>query len=188
MTISRFQRATRYAATIIVITATVGFAGCDPKTTPVASAPAGEVAGLPPDRPAMMAGAETKSMPATDSPAAAAGVSLKVKVSLAPAVAKKAAPEDVVYIFARAVHGPRMPLAIVRKQVKDLPTTVVLDDSSGMMSDMKLSSVPEVIVIARVTKSGNPSAQAGDLEGQSAAIKPNAQTMELSIANVLTGK
>lgn len=188
MTISRFQRAARCATTIIVITATVGFAGCDPKATPVASAPAGEAAGLPPDRPAMITGADTKSMSTTEKPVTAAGVSIKVKVSLDPAVAKKAAPDDVVYIFARAAHGPRMPLAIVRKQVKDLPTTVVLDDSSGMMSDMKLSSVPEVIVIARVSKSGNPSAQAGDLEGMSVAIKPNAQTMEISITNVLPGK
>lgn len=188
MTISRFERAARYATTIIVLAATVGFAGCDPKAAPVASAPAGEAAGLPPERPAMITGADTKSMPAMEKPFAAAGASLTVKVSLDPAVAKKAAPDDVVYIFARAVHGPRMPLAIVRKQVRDLPITVVLDDSSGMMSDMKLSSVPEVIVIARVSKSGNPSAQAGDLEGQSTAIKPSARTMDLSIANVLTGK
>jgi cytochrome c-type biogenesis protein CcmH len=103
-------------------------------------------------------------------------------------VAKRAAPDDVVYIFARAVQGPRMPLAIVSKQVKDLPATVVLDDSSGMMSDMKLSSAAQVIVIARVSKTGNPSAQAGDLEGKSAAIKPGTQALDLSIAEVLTGK
>lgn len=188
MTISRFQRAARYTTTIIVIAATVGFAGCNRSAAPVASGPAGEATGLPPDRPAMMSAADTHAMPALEKSPAAAGVTLKVTVSLSPTLAKKAAPDDVVYIFARAAHGPRMPLAIVRKQVKDLPTTVLLDDSSGMMSDMKLSSVPEVIVIARVSKTGNPSAQAGDLEGTSAAIKPGAQTLELSIANVLSGK
>jgi cytochrome c-type biogenesis protein CcmH len=81
-----------------------------------------------------------------------------------------------------------MPLAIVRKQVKDLPTTVVLDDSSGMMPEMKLSNASEVMVIARVSKTGNPSAQPGDMEATSAAVKPSAQTIELSIDKVLPGK
>jgi len=62
-------------------------------------------------------------------PTAATVMSLKVTVSLSPAVAKKAAPEDVVFIFARAASGPRLPLAIGRTQDKDLRSTVVLDDS-----------------------------------------------------------
>ena len=116
----------------------------------------------------------------------AIGPALKVNVSLSPGVAKQAAPEDVVYIFARATNGPRMPLAIVRKQVKDLPITVVLDDSHGMNSQMKLSSVPEVVVVARVSKSGLARPQNGDLEGTSAPVTVGAKTISISIAKVLT--
>jgi len=117
-----------------------------------------------------------------------AAASLKVTVSLSPALAKKAAPNDVVFIFARAVQGPRMPLAIVRKQVKDLPVTVVLDDSQGMSPEMNLSSVPEVIVVARVSKSGMASPQAGDLEGTSASVKVGTKAVAISIAKVLSGQ
>jgi len=117
--------------------------------------------------------------------AVAASASLKVTVSLSPAVAKQAAPDDVVFIFARAAQGPRMPLAIVRKQVKDLPATVVLDDTQAMSPGMNLSSVPEVIVVARVSKSGEARAQAGDLEGTSAPVKAGTKAVAVSIANVL---
>jgi cytochrome c-type biogenesis protein CcmH len=188
MTFSRLQWVARNVTTLIVLAATVGLAGCERNAVAVTSAPAGEATGLPPDRPAMLPAAGSHAVPGTEKTVAAAEAALTVTVSLSPAVAKKAAADDIVYIFARAVQGQRMPLAIVRKQVKDLPATVVLDDSSGMLSGMKLSSASEVIVIARVSKSGNPSAQAGDLEGRSAVIKPGVQTVALSIASVLSGK
>ena len=112
---------------------------------------------------------------------------LKVMVSLSQQMAKKAAPSDVVFVFARAARGPRMPLALARMQVKDLPATVILDDSNGMSPDMKLSSVPEVVVVARVSKSGMAGPQAGDLEGVSGPVKPG-QSLSLSIANEVTGQ
>lgn len=115
-----------------------------------------------------------------------AAASMMVTVSLSPELAKKAAPDDVVFIFARAAQGPRMPLAIVRKQVKDLPATVVLDDTQGMSPGMNLSSVPEVVVVARVSRSGEAKAQAGDLEGMSAPVKVGTKAVAVSIANVLT--
>ncbi len=126
----------------------------------------------------------TGAAPAADTAVA----SIKVTVSLSPELAKKAAPNDVVFIFARAAQGPRMPLAIVRKQVKDLPATVVLDDTQGMSPQMTLSSVPEVIVVARVSKSGTATAQAGDLEGTSAPLKAGTKAVAISIANVVTGR
>ncbi len=118
----------------------------------------------------------------------AAVTALKVTVSLSPAVAGKAAPNDVVFIFARAANGPRMPLAIVRKQVKDLPTTVVLDDSQSMSPQMSMSSVPEIIVVARVSKSGTADARDGDLEGVSAPVASGTKAISISIAKVLTGQ
>jgi len=93
------------------------------------------------------------------------GATLNVHVALAPELAATAAAEDTVFIFARATQGPRMPLAIVRKQVKDLPVTVTLDDSQAMMPAMKLSNFEQVAVGARISKTGNAMPQSGDLQG-----------------------
>jgi len=95
---------------------------------------------------------------------------IKVSVALGPALTKSAGAEDTVFVFARAVTGPPMPLAIVRKQVKDLPFTVTLNDSQAMMSDMKLSQFPEVLVGARISRSGIATAQSGDLQGAYQAV------------------
>jgi cytochrome c-type biogenesis protein CcmH len=168
MTITRFQLATRFIGMIAVIAAiTVTGWQRSAEAAPVA---------------------DTTTMPAAKKSSTKAGATLKVAVSLSPAVAKQAAPDDVVFVFARAVNGPRMPLAIVRKQVKDLPATIVLEDSQGMSPEMTLSSVPEVIVVARVSKSGMANAQNGDLEGMSAPVKKGTKSISISIANVVTGQ
>src|SRR3989344_2188028 len=104
MTITRFQPATRFIGMIAVIAAitVIGWQR-NSEAAPVA---------------------DTATMPAAKKSSTKTGASIKVTVSLSPAVAKQAAPNDVVYVFARAVSGPRMPLAIVRAQVKDLPATI----------------------------------------------------------------
>ena len=79
---------------------------------------------------------------------------------------------DTVFVFAQAPSGPRMPLAVMRAQVKDLPLEYTLDDSMAMNPAMTLSSLPEVIVVARVAKGGGPMAQSGDLQGRSGPIRP----------------
>jgi cytochrome c-type biogenesis protein CcmH len=95
---------------------------------------------------------------------------LAVEVSLSPALADKASPSDTVFIFARAAEGPRMPLAIVRRRVSELPIKVILDDTMAMTPAMRLSNFPDVVVGARVSKSGNAMPQTGDLEGLSPPI------------------
>jgi cytochrome c-type biogenesis protein CcmH len=103
------------------------------------------------------------------------------KVSLSPALAAKASPDDIVFILARAATGPKMPLAVLRKQVKDLPLTFSLDDSMAMQSQLKISGFEQVIVVARISKSGSPMATAGDLEGMTAAIKPGTKGLNIVI-------
>ncbi len=121
----------------------------------------------------------------TGAKTAAHAGALKVSVSLSPEMAKKAKPDDVVFIFARAAQGPRMPLAVARKLVKDLPLTVMLDDSLSMTPEMKMSNVSEVIVVARVSKSGQAIAQAGDLEGVSEPVKIGTKAISVNIAKVV---
>ena len=97
--------------------------------------------------------------------AANAPASISVTVSLAAEMTTKVTPGDAVFIYARAASGPPMPLAATRTTVGALPVTVTLDDSQAMMPQMKLSSFPQVVVGARISKSGQAIPQPGDLEG-----------------------
>ncbi len=98
-------------------------------------------------------------------PATGEQKSIKVKVALAAQLKAKAAPEDTVFIFARAASGPPMPLAIVKKKVKDLPVEVTLDDSMSMMQGMNLSAFDKLVIGARISKTGQAMPQPGDLQG-----------------------
>lgn len=84
---------------------------------------------------------------------------------LAPDVQKSVAPTDTVFIYAQALTGPQMPLAVVRKQVADLPITIQLTDALAMMPTMKLSNFAKVKLLARVSKTGNAISQPGDFIG-----------------------
>ncbi len=112
-------------------------------------------------------GASVASAPASPAtvPTDGAGASLTVRVSLAEDLSDTASPTDTVFVFARAVDGPPMPVAAARRRVADLPFEVTLDDSQAMIPTMKLSSFERVNVVARVSKSGQPTASSGDLEG-----------------------
>lgn len=97
--------------------------------------------------------------------AGSSAIAVKVEVSLAPELRQSAAPNDTVFIYAQALSGPKMPLAIIRKQVSDLPLTVSLTDAMAMMPAMKLSAFPQVKLLARISKSGNAMSETGDLIG-----------------------
>lgn len=104
--------------------------------------------------------------PLAQAPATDGAVALQVEVALAPDLSDQVSPEDTLFVFARAVQGPPMPLAVVRKQVRDLPLSVTLDDSMAMMPAARLSNFDQVSISARVSKSGNARAQSGDLSGE----------------------
>jgi cytochrome c-type biogenesis protein CcmH len=115
-----------------------------------------------------------EDVPATDeimgasAPASAAssGASLQVKVDISDNVRSQFSPGDAVFIYAKAAAGPKMPLAVQRLTLEQLPTTVTLDDSMAMMEGMNMSAFGSVVVSARVTTSGSAIAQAGDYIGQ----------------------
>ena len=96
-------------------------------------------------------------------PSAVAPVSITLSIDLDAGLRDKVAPQDAVFVYAKAMQGPPMPLAVKRLTVADLPVSVKLSDSDAMMPNMKLSSFAQVVVGARVSKSGSPIAQPGDL-------------------------
>lgn len=154
------------------------------KSITASIAEARELGGI---KPAAVAAAPKAAAPAAKSPATAAPAAGSVagSVDLAPALKAKALPDDVVYIFARPAEGPRMPLAIVKVQVKDLPASFVLDDAMAMSPNFKLSGFAEVVVGARVSKSGTANPRSGDLEGLSKPVKVGARGVSVTIDNVV---
>jgi len=106
-------------------------------------------------------------------------------VSLAPALAKKADPSASVFIYARAKQGPVMPLAIVRTTVSALPYAYQLDDSVSVMADLKLSQAGEVVVVARISKTGEAKPQKGDVQGLSGAVTPGSDKVDVELNTVL---
>jgi len=123
------------------------------------------------------------TVPAYAEPSASAGQSLAIsgKVTVAPNLAGKGSATDTLFVFAREMSGPPMPVAIVRATRKDLPFTFRLDDSNSMMPSRKLSDVGTVVIVARLSKSGQAMPQSGDLEGISQPVKPGVDGITIII-------
>jgi cytochrome c-type biogenesis protein CcmH len=123
--------------------------------------------------------------PAASAAKPAAGTSVSGTVTLDPALAAQASPGDSVFVFARAANGSRMPLAVQRAQVKDLPLAFKLDDSMAMAPGMTLSSASQLTVGARISKSGTAIAQPGDLSGETTGVTPGANNVAIRIGTVV---
>ena len=110
-----------------------------------------------------------------------------MRVDVAPELKGRIQPGDTLFVFARMPEGPRMPLAIQRRQADSLPITVTLDDSMGMLPTMKLSSSPQVVVGARISRSGNATPQSGDFQGLSPPLTVAGQdgVVDLIIAEIV---
>ena len=115
-------------------------------------------------------------------PAQAAGAGqVRGVVKIAPSLASRVGPEDTLFIFARAEKGPRMPLAILRRQGRDLPAQFTLDDSMAMSPAAKLSGQARVVIGARISKTANAMPSPGDLQGLSPPVKVGAKGITVTI-------
>ena len=108
----------------------------------------------------------------------ASSPSLQVEVMLDPAFTEAYHSDATLFVYARRVDGPPMPLAIWRGAASEFPVQVLLDDTSAMMPEMNLSKASEVMVVARISESGQAERQSGDLIGEvgPVAVVPNATT------------
>ncbi|HOY02935.1 MAG TPA: c-type cytochrome biogenesis protein CcmI [Zoogloea sp.] len=141
-------------------------------------------AGIEKVRSLMGQGASTPAPAAKPAPTGKAAA-VSGTVSLSPALKDKTNPDDVVFIFARPTNGPRMPLAVLRARVADLPKDFTLDDSMAMSPDAKLSSASELRIEARISKGGDAIAKPGDLSGEVASVKPGATGLKIVIDKTL---
>jgi cytochrome c-type biogenesis protein CcmH len=156
-----------------------------PPSTPGAStAPVAAAKGVP--APAAATKATTPPVAETKpAPAAGGGTNVSGTVALSAEMKGKVGPNDAVYVFARPADGSKMPIAITRAQVKDLPLQFTLDDSTSMSKDIKISGFQEVIVAARVSKSGSAMPASGDLEGITKPVKVGSSGLAVTIDRVL---
>ena len=157
-----------------------------PATTVMAAAPAAPAPGAraaPPIAPGTPSPHATPGAPAPApaSPAAA----LTGRVELDPKLAARVAPDDTVFVLARAAEGPRMPLAVQKFRAAELPRAFRLDDSMAMAPGMTVSSRGSVVVEARVSKSGNAITQPGDVRGVTAPVPPGTGDLRIVIGEVV---
>jgi len=122
--------------------------------------------------------AENSSVTATTQATQLAGT-----VELDPSLRSEVKDTDTVFVFAKAPEGPRFPLAVLRKQVKDLPFSFVLDDSMSMTPEARLSGFSSLVVSARISKSGNATPGVGDLEGSVSPVQPGAKDLKIRISS-----
>lgn len=113
-------------------------------------------------------------------PAKVAGV-----VELDPKLRASMKPGDTLFIFARALNGPKMPVAMLRAKASELPLSFALDDSMAMAPQFKLSNVGQVVVGARLSRSGDALARSGDLEGLSMPVAAGANNVRIIINSVV---
>jgi len=116
---------------------------------------------------------------------AVSGKTVSGRAVLAASLAAKVQPGDTVFVYARAIDGPRIPLAVLRAHAQDLPLSFTLDDALAINPEMKLSGASQVKIEARISKSGNATPQQGDLVGESAPVKVGAQGVSILIERTI---
>ena len=99
-------------------------------------------------------------------------------------IASQANPDDLLFIFAREDEGSRMPLAVLRLRVADLPFAFRLDDTMALPGGRKISELAQVTIEARIAKAGKAQTSTGDLFGSVKGVTPGSQGITLVIDQV----
>lgn len=116
--------------------------------------------------------------------AAPAPETVSGEVTLSGKVASQARPDDVLFVFARAGEGSRMPLAVVRAKVSDLPLQFSFNDAMALPGGQKLSQLPAITIEARIAKSGQAQTASGDLFGSVGGVTPGSGGIKVVIDQV----
>jgi len=125
--------------------------------------------------------------PAAGSPAAGSGVAVSGEVTLAAGLAGKASSGETLFIVAKSVDAPGIPVAVFRGSVGNWPLKFTLDDSQAMMPGRNLSNAGRVTIEARISQKGQPLPAAGDLQGSSGVINPADQKpLKITIDRVIS--
>ncbi|MGR8930637.1 MAG: c-type cytochrome biogenesis protein CcmI [Gammaproteobacteria bacterium] len=130
---------------------------------------------LPPDsesRPQVQQTLDALKQEMNKSDAGAPSVAISIQADISPELRVKLPGESAVFVYAQAVNGPKMPLAIARKRLADLPFDVTLSDAQAMRPGTKLGSYAQLKIVARVSKSGQAISQPGDLLGSTEIAAP----------------
>ena len=148
-----------------------------PSSTPAAQSAQGAV----PAQGSAASGTAPAAAVASAAGGAASALNVSGQVRLSAALKSQTSPTDVVFVYAVPANGERMPLALLKTTVAQLPLKFTLDDSSAMLPDRKLSGASQVLVKARISKSGNAIPQSGDWEGSLGPVKVGATGLDLEI-------
>ncbi|MBC6906764.1 c-type cytochrome biogenesis protein CcmI [Saccharophagus sp. K07] len=119
---------------------------------------------------ALAAAGETIS----DEKPAGASSSAKIELSVSLGESVQISGGETLFVYARAWQGPKMPLAIQKLSASQLPVTLTLDEGMAMAPGMTIKSFPELELVARISKTGSPTAQSGDWQGSIGPIKLDA--------------
>lgn len=136
-----------------------------------------KLAGMPAAAPAT-AGAKA-------GPVAGGSAFVRGRVQLSKELAAKVQPGDIVFVFARASQGPRMPLALLRREARELPFDFSLDESMAMTPEFTLGKAKQVTIHARVSHNGDAMPSAGDLEGSSAVVAVGSADVRVTIDHAI---
>ena len=148
-----------------------------PSSTPAAQSAQGAV----PAQGSAASGTAPAAPVASAAGGAVSALNVSGQVRLSAALKSQTSPTDVVFVYAVPANGERMPLALLKTTVAQLPLSFTLDDSSAMLPDRKLSGASQVLVKARISKSGNAIPQSGDWEGSLGPVKVGATGLDLEI-------
>lgn len=106
-------------------------------------------------------------------------------ISISPALKSKVKPDSILFIFARAADGPKIPLAVIDMPASGLPMEFTLNDAMAIMPSMKLSRFERVQIVARVSHSGSAAPQTGDLEGQTEPVSVGSKNLRVLIDHTI---